>query len=246
MEKNVNDCLRCPTVGSDHLILLEGYLNWCLLASSFFSSFDNFSRFSQSFSSLTAQPSAPPTTYIRLTKMFSFRSIFAAAVALATFTSAVPLGSEVPGTAVGDLLKRGGDAYKTPGDISNECGGKIAPIVDQISQYFILFCVLMRLKNITAAIVAVEGFDHADVTDCFNQISVLLTAAIGDIQVLIAAKVDADVLLTVNGVVCTVADVAAAVFALLKVRIGPNFYHYNLSSLAFSLSLTSLRSSSIL
>ena len=86
--------------------------------------------------------------------MLSFRSIFVAAVALATFTSAVPVGTDPTGGATdslgnvlggdllkGGLVKRGGGepTCKTPPDIFKTCHDGIAPIVVEISQYYFGF-----------------------------------------------------------------------------------------------------------
>jgi hypothetical protein len=126
---------------------LEGYLTCNPLL--FFSSSDGSSRFSQFPYSPSLIPT--PTTYARFTKMLSFRSIFVAAVALATFTSAVPVGTDATpsgaselgltnvlnGVTKGDgLLKRGGGAptCKPPADIFQTCHDGIAPIVVEISQ----------------------------------------------------------------------------------------------------------------
>lgn len=77
-----------------------------------------------------------------------------------------------------------------------------------------------ELNNITEAIVAIEGFDHGEVTDCFNQIAVQLNIAIADLKVTVAAGVTLDLLLILNGVVCSLGDLAGVVYGLLFVRIG--------------------------
>lgn len=98
----------------------------------------------------------------------------------------------------------------------------------------------VKLNSVTEAIVAVPGFDHGKVTDCFNQIGVLLGVAIADLKVTIAAKLALEGLLILNGVACTLADLGGIVYALLLVRIGPNLHLCILSLLVFSLSLRSL------
>jgi hypothetical protein len=77
--------------------------------------------------------------------MLSFRSIFVAAVALATFTSAIPVGPDVISGGSNDLLKRGGGepiSWKPPGDIVKTCYGSIVPIVANIGQFFFIHFIM--------------------------------------------------------------------------------------------------------
>jgi len=165
--------------------------------------------------------------------MFSIRSIFTAAVALATLASAIPLtppstgdltnpvgsvSQVVPvGTVAGGNpalspvspsvldsvapVKRGQEV-KTPGDIFNTCHGGIAPLVAEIE-------VIIKAKD----------FDHVKVTGLINEIIVILKVAIAELKVTVAAKLSAEILLTIGGVVCTVAELGAVVYGLLELVI---------------------------
>jgi hypothetical protein len=164
--------------------------------------------------------------------MFSIRSIFTAAVALATLASAIPLtppsagGLTNPAGSVSQVVPVGGvgsgvpslsglnpsvldgavptkrtDA-KSPGDLFKTCYSGIEPLVAEIE-------IIIKAKD----------FDHAKVTVIIKDIVVLLNDLIVDLKVTVAAKLSADVLLTIGGVVCTVAELGAVVFALLKLVI---------------------------
>jgi hypothetical protein len=98
----------------------------------------------------------------------------------------------------------------------------LPPSLSRSVSSLFLFILSWELNNITEAIVAVSGFDHGKVTDCFNQIVVLLNVAIADLKVTVAAKLALDALLTINGLACTIADLAGVVYALLLVRICAN------------------------
>jgi len=166
--------------------------------------------------------------------MFSIRSIFTAAVALATLASAIPLtppgtgavsnpadslsqilpggmlssggpanaalGSASP-SALGSPLpaKRSNAAAQSPGDILNTCHAGVEPLVAQI-----------------LVIIKVKDFDHVKVIDLVKQIIVFLNVAIAELKITVAAKLTAEVLLTIGGVVHVVADLAVIVYALLK------------------------------
>jgi hypothetical protein len=168
--------------------------------------------------------------------MFSFRSIFAAAVALATFTSAIPVGPDAGSTADGlegnglsnkitHHLGGGGAvprdaAYTTPGDAFTQCQSGVQGIVVKIGERFVKFAHrCWHWPGGLEAIVQVSDFDHGQVTALINEIVELLETLVTELQVAISANLSVDAILTVNGVVCTVEAVAQIVFALLQVRI---------------------------
>lgn len=161
--------------------------------------------------------------------MFSIRSIFTAAVALATLASAIPLTPSLPasgdvsnpasslnqiipanaalGSASPSLLgslvptKRG--EAKSPGDILNGCKGDLGPIIAEIE-------ILVKADN----------WDHDKCTGLINEIIHILDDVIIALKLTVSAKLTAELLLTIDGVLCTVADLGLIVYGLLDLVLG--------------------------
>lgn len=210
-----------------------------------------------SFSLLHPSQSHQPTFVLQ---MLSFRSIFVAATAFATITSAIPslfpsshvLG--VPGGAhaahgvsvggscrvrggggvqcgIGNIFNsfvrptshrssptKRGPTLASPGDIFKTCSDGVKRVVVKIGQYHIsiLFC-YFNLNSFLDAAVNVGGggkkIDRGLVIDLLGEIVVLLEIAVTDLEEVVVAE------LTLNGVACTLRQLAEVVTGLLIVRI---------------------------
>ena len=178
--------------------------------------------------------------------MLSFRSILLAVAAFATVASAIPtpgttgITNDVGGLTSGGLTsgspavvpaapalpgapsKRG---QPSGGDIIKKCHDDIAVLVVKIRQYPIHLILVFNLNKFADAAVDVDGgaknIKHDVVIALLKDIVAILKITLHDIKAMV--KFD----LILDGVACTLKDIADLVFDLLIVCISPfssNFY----------------------